>query len=191
MGIDIRNGLQYECIACGACIDACDSVMDKTGYPRGLIRFTTQNSLEGKLTRILRPRIWVYGLILLALLIGWGVGVGSRSPLGVEVLRDRNALYRETAHGMIENGYGLKLINKTEEPATYRVSVTGNDAIHLDDAPVVVELPPQDVVSLPITLSAPLGAVQGRTTVNFVVESQGEGKPVRAREEAAFFGPRK
>src|SRR5690606_27389609 len=110
VGMDIRNGLQYECIACGACVDACDEVMDKTGYPRGLIRFTTQNALEGKPTRILRPRIWVYGLLLLVLLVGWGVGVTSRSPVTVEVLRDRNALYRETAQGTIENGYGVKLI---------------------------------------------------------------------------------
>jgi ferredoxin len=96
-GIDIRNGLQYECIACGACIDACDAVMDKVGYPKGLIRYSTQNAIDGKPTRVLRPRILVYGTILLALMLGWGWGVTHRSPLIAEVLRDRNALYRETA----------------------------------------------------------------------------------------------
>jgi polyferredoxin len=59
VGIDIRNGLQYECIACGACIDACDDVMDKVGMPRGLIRYTTQNALDGGRVRVLRPRILV------------------------------------------------------------------------------------------------------------------------------------
>ena len=189
VGIDIRNGLQYECIACGACVDACNEVMDKTGYPRGLIRFTTQNALEGKPTRILRPRIWVYGLLLLMLLVGWGVGVTSRSPVTVEVLRDRNALYRETAQGTIENGYGVKLINKTERAATYRVSVESDAGVSLADAPRVVEIPAQEVVNLPVTLSAPLGAVRGRTTVEFVIEGESQGRPIRISEEAAFFGP--
>jgi len=103
VGIDIRNGLQYECIACGACIDACDEVMEKVGYPKGLIRYSTQNSIDGKNTRVLRPRILVYGAILLALMVGWGFGVSHRDPLIAEVLRDRNALFRETAAD-IENG---------------------------------------------------------------------------------------
>src|SRR4029453_5963314 len=80
-GIDIRNGLQYECIACGACVDACDEVMDKMGFARGPIRYTTQNAIDGKQTKVLRPRILVYGSILLALLLAWGWGVGHRSPL--------------------------------------------------------------------------------------------------------------
>ena len=104
-GIDIRNGLQYECIACGACIDACDEVMDKVGYPKGLIRYSTQNAIDGKPTHVLRPRILVYGTILLALMLGWGWGVANRSPLIAEVLRDRNALYRETADGRRERVY--------------------------------------------------------------------------------------
>src|SRR5687767_3389124 len=75
-GIDIRNGLQYECIGCAACVDACDTVMDKMNYPRGLIRFTTQNALAGRWSarqmwrRVLRPRVLVYGSVLLALCVG-------------------------------------------------------------------------------------------------------------------------
>jgi len=63
-GIDIRNGLQYECIACGACIDGCNEVMDKLGYEHGLIRYTTQNAIDGKASRVVRPRIVVYGTLL-------------------------------------------------------------------------------------------------------------------------------
>ena len=102
-GIDIRNGLQYECIACGACVDACDAVMDKVGYPRGLVRYATQNSIEGKRVRLLRPRIVVYAALLLALMLSFAWAVTHRIPLLVDVLRDRNALYRETADGQIEN----------------------------------------------------------------------------------------
>src|SRR5690606_3011113 len=103
VGIDIRNGLQYECIACGACIDACDEVMDKVGMPRGLIRYTTHNALEGGRVRVLRPRILVYSALLAVLVAAWGWGVAHRSPLIADVLRDRNALYR--AHGnRVDNG---------------------------------------------------------------------------------------
>jgi polyferredoxin len=103
VGIDIRNGLQYECIACGLCIDACDNVMDLMGFKRGLIRYSTQNAIDGKPSRVLRPRIVVYGLVLLGLVAGFAWGVGNRSPLIAEVLRDRNALYRVGEDG-IDNG---------------------------------------------------------------------------------------
>ena len=116
-GIDIRNGLQYECIACGACIDACDQVMEKMGYPHGLIRYSTQNAIDGKPTRVLRPRVFVYGLLLAALCVGWAWGVGHRSPLIAEVLRDRNALYREAGDGRIENGYTLQAGQQGREAA--------------------------------------------------------------------------
>src|SRR5690606_7088165 len=82
-GIDIRKGLQYECIACAACIDACDAVMDKMGYPRGLIRYTTQNALEHKPTRILRPRIILYGALLIALITAFSVALVMRKQVDV------------------------------------------------------------------------------------------------------------
>jgi polyferredoxin len=121
-GIDIRNGLQYECIACGACVDACDEVMDKMGFAKGLIRYTTQNAIDGQPTRVVRPRMFIYGTLLLALLVGFAWGVGTRSVLIAEVLRDRNALYRETATG-IENGYTLKLVNKSDRAQRYEIAL--------------------------------------------------------------------
>src|SRR5690606_10474966 len=114
-GIDIRNGLQYECIACGACIDASNHVMDKMGYPHGLIRYTTQNAIDGGSTRVMRPRILVYTVLLVALATAWAWGVTTRSDLIVDVLRDRNALYSSSGDGRIENGYTLKLVNKSIE----------------------------------------------------------------------------
>jgi cytochrome c oxidase accessory protein FixG len=102
-GIDIRDGLQYECIACGACVDACDNVMDRLGYPRGLVRYATMNTLEHKTPHVVRPRIVIYGLILLTLIGSFTYAVFNRTPLIVDVLRDRNALYRELGDGAIEN----------------------------------------------------------------------------------------
>ena len=185
-GIDIRNGLQYECIACGACIDACDEVMDKMGYPRGLIRYSTQNAIDGKDTRVLRPRIFLYGLLLLGLCGAWLWGVTHRSELIAEVLRDRNALYREAADGHVENDYTLKLINKSQETRRYRISLEpAGDGLRLS-GPAVVEAGPEQV--LPVTLSVAADAgTGGRRDIRFVVESE-DGRDRRIIE-SSFFGP--
>jgi polyferredoxin len=186
-GIDIRNGLQYECIACGACSDACDDVMAKVGYPQGLIRYTTQNAIDGKATRLLRPRIVVYGAILAALVLAWAWGVGHRSMLIADVLRDRNALYRPVDGDRIQNGYTLKLANKTDQPQMFRVVLErappGLEMEHADD---LVHVGAGEVVSQPVTLEAP-DRLRGRHDVRFVVVSQ-DGR-LRAVVDSSFFGP--
>ena len=197
-GIDIRNGLQYECIACGACIDACDQVMDKLGYPRGLIRYATQNAIDGKPVRVLRPRIVLYGLLLLALLAGFAWGVTHRSPLIVEALRDRNALYRVNERGAVENVYTLKLINKTTAPRRYRIALDGPDGIRLQGGARTVQAAAEEVLSLPLVVEAP-SAVTGKREVHWRVTplpdvgdtaSGGAGAAGDAVEVSAhFFGP--
>jgi polyferredoxin len=187
-GIDIRNGLQYECIACGACIDACDEVMDKVGYPRGLIRYTTQNAVDGRPTRVLRPRIVIYAGLLLALLLGWGWGVATRAPLIVEVLRDRNALYRVAADGAIQNGYTVKLINKTGAPRHYALRLDAAAAVQLDPMPEPVAVAAESVASVALTLRAAPAQVSGRTEVDLIVASV-EDPTDAVRVTTAFFGP--
>ena len=184
-GIDIRNGLQYECIACGACIDACDAVMDKMGYPKGLIRYATQNAIEGKPTRVLRPRILLYGTILLGLVLAWGWGVANRAPLIAEVLRDRNALYRETSAG-IENGYTLKIVNKTDHAQRYRIEFTSDSkGLALREAPTV-DVAAGSVASVPLTMVAPAG-IRGRHPLRFEVSAI--GGDASETVESSFFGP--
>lgn len=185
-GIDIRNGLQYECIACGACIDACDAVMDKMGYPRGLIRYSTQNAIDGRPTRVLRPRIVVYGLLLAGFMVAWAVGVGTRADLIVEALRDRNALYRETADGAVENGYTLKLVNKADGDRRFRIALEDAPGLQLRDNAGLVQAPAGAVVSIPVTVVAPGGA-SGRRAIRFVVES--EDGAAREVVDSSFFGP--
>ena len=136
-GIDIRDGLQNECIACAACIDACDGVMDKMRYPSGLIRYSTQNGLAQQLTRqqilarAMRPRVLIYGAVLLALSIAFIASLALRSPLKVDVVRDRSSLARLVEGGRIENVYRLQLMNATEESQRYTVDVKGIDGVHL------------------------------------------------------------
>ena len=136
-GIDIREGLQYECIGCGACVDVCNGVMDRMEYPRGLIRFTTQNALAGgwdtaqMWRRVLRPRVIVYGVILLTLIIAIAASLVVRTPLKVNVVRDRGALARIVSGGRLENVYRLQVMNATEETQQYRVTVTGLPGIEI------------------------------------------------------------
>jgi polyferredoxin len=186
VGIDIRNGLQYECIACGACIDACDDVMGKLGYARGLIRYSTQNAIDGAPTRVLRPRIAVYGALLLGLCVAWAWGVTHRDPLIVEALRDRNALYRVVDDGS-ENTYTLKLVNKTDAPQRYRVRLESTArGLELRGVQALIDAAPQAVLSLPATVHAP-AAVKGRHDMRFVVDSV-DGS-VHESVESSYFGP--
>jgi cytochrome c oxidase accessory protein FixG len=130
-GIDIRNGLQYECISCAACIDVCNDVMDKVGYPRGLIRYTTQHGLEQRWGRseiirhILRPRVLLYSAILAAVTMGLLASIYLRTPFKVDVVRDRASLARIVQGGIIENVYRVQIMNATEQPQDYRLSVEG------------------------------------------------------------------
>ena len=130
-GIDIRKGLQYECIGCAACADVCDSVMDKFQYPRGLIRYDTQNGLAQHLSsaehwrRVFRPRVIVYTSILLVLLGALGAAIALRTPFKVDVVRDRGALARLVEDGRIENVYRLQIMNASESSQHYRISAAG------------------------------------------------------------------
>jgi cytochrome c oxidase accessory protein FixG len=128
-GIDIRNGLQYECIACAACIDACDGVMDKLGYPRGLVRYDTQHAVEHKQTRILRLRVIIYGALLALLTAGFVTALALRKPVALDVIHDRNTLYRSLDSGEIENVYLLKIMNKDSVPNEFIVTVSALDSV--------------------------------------------------------------
>jgi cytochrome c oxidase accessory protein FixG len=194
-GIDIRNGLQYECIACGACVDACDSVMDKMGYARGLVRYSTQNAIEHRRVRILRPRIMIYATILLAIATLFIVALISRNPLNVDVLRDRNALYRETADGGIENAYTLKLTNKDERAHVYSVRVETPIALEsrlgtgaAGEFATEISVDAQALASVPIVLRAERGATRGRSEIVFVIASRSD-PAVSYRQKSSFFAP--
>jgi len=159
-GIDIRNGLQYECIACAACIDVCDQVMDKMEYPRGLIRFTTENSLKHKQAHVLRPRIFVYGALLLVIVSGTLWSMTHRTPLRADLIRDRNALYRELPGGMIENVYTLKITNMDDAAHRYEFTLPeGTDAQIETSRPL--ELKAEEVAGVSVRIRLPKSAGQG------------------------------
>ncbi|MEM9304139.1 MAG: cytochrome c oxidase accessory protein CcoG, partial [Pseudomonadota bacterium] len=186
-GIDIRDGLQYECIACGACIDACDSIMDKMEYPRGLVRYTSQNAVDQEETHVVRPRMFWYAGLLTVLVVIWGITVFNRPELIMDVLRDRNTLYRVASPTTIENSYTLRISNRTEADQTFLVSVEG-----VDGAAVVgagsVDVGPGEVGSLPTTIEVPSSAMRGPTDIVITLTAESDPELTISRE-SRFFGP--
>ncbi len=194
-GIDIRKGLQYECIGCAACVDVCDDVMDKVGYPRGLIKFSTQNGMaqgwdtKQMLKRAMRPRVLVYSAILLTITASVGVSLFLRTPLRVDVMRDRGSLARMVEQGRIENVYRLQIMNATEETQRYAISVSGLPGITLDPT-TEVEVLPTEVRSAAVRVQIPPGAAStGSHPIQFEIRSTGEDV-ARVNEKAAFLVPR-
>lgn len=189
-GIDIRKGLQYECIACAACIDACDGVMDKMSYPRGLIRYTTQNALERKPTRIVRPRTIIYAVILGGLLTAFGVGLAKRTPVDVDVIRDRNALYRLLDDGRVENVYSVKILNKTERAHRFVVSVRGAGELTVEPQPAQFEVASGEVFPATVRVRRPAYEPLGPQDVEFEVRATDDPK-LEAETRARFLAPTK
>lgn len=159
-GIDIRDGLQYECIGCTACIDVCNGVMDKMGYPRGLIRYATQNGMQGGWSaarmwrRVFRPRVLVYAGVLLLIAAGFATSLALRAPFRADVVRDRGALARLVEDGRIENVYRIQLMNATESTQHFRIEVDG-----LPDASIAaraeIEVGPTQARWVPVAVQIP------------------------------------
>ena len=170
-GIDIRDGLQYECIACAACIDVCDQVMDKMNYPRGLVRYTTEHALKHNVGHVIRPRIMVYGVLLLVIISGTLWGMTHRVPLRADLIRDRNALYRELPGDLIENVYTLKITNMDDSPHQYDMTVLNNDAVEIDlSRPLVLQA--EEVAGISIRLRIPRSAGQGVQSLQIQFQAQ-------------------
>ena len=193
-GIDIREGLQYECIGCAACVDVCDTVMDKMNYPRGLIRFTTENALVAGWSRaqmwrrVLRPRVLAYGAVLVALTLGLVWSLAARTPLKVDVVRDRAAMSRIVAGGKLENVYRLQIMNATEEPQRYRIAASGLEGLVLA-SPADIEVGPADSRWVPVRLQVGVGsATPGSHPIEFSVSDASGNSHVS--EKSVFLVPR-
>ncbi|QQX80267.1 cytochrome c oxidase accessory protein CcoG [Shewanella sp. KX20019] len=185
-GIDIRNGLQYECINCGACIDACDTTMQRMGYDKGLISYTTENKLEGVQEKVLRPKLIGYGVILSVMILVFIYATATIAPIRIDVIRDRNLLFRETDQGLIENTFTLKILNKTESTHVYNMSVEGLTNYEWI-GPQQVTLKGGEVLTLPISIAVdPVDLSRAMTHINFEVETN-DGA-IEAKQESRFFG---
>ncbi|VAW72102.1 Type cbb3 cytochrome oxidase biogenesis protein CcoG, involved in Cu oxidation [hydrothermal vent metagenome] len=191
-GIDIRDGLQYECITCAACVDVCDSVMDKLDYDQGLIRFTTENQLQGKTNKQnkVRARTLIYSLVLGLLSFVLVYSVATRVPVLLDVVRDRGAIYRETWDGYIENIYTVRILNMDAKTHQYQLTISGMDKLELRMKNKIVTVPAGKVIEVPIWIRGdPNYLTRARYEINFRVKSVDQPSLV-ATEESRFFAPR-
>jgi cytochrome c oxidase accessory protein FixG len=195
-GIDIRNGLQHECIGCAACIDACNQVMDRMAYPRGLIRYTSENALEKGYTRramwrrALRPRSLAYGALLLVIGTAAALALFNRSPLRMDVMRDRGALAREASPGTIENVYRVQIVNGDETAREVRLDATGLPGLRLVGAESAIALAPASTRLLAIRLQAPEQAAAAGAHPIEVIVTDASDAAVTRHEKATFIFPR-
>ncbi|MGX9419287.1 cytochrome c oxidase accessory protein CcoG [Vibrio sp. WJH972] len=169
-GIDIRDGLQYECINCGACIDACNVTMDRMGYEKGLIDYTTEHRLAGKSTKIMRPKLIGYGLIMIIMCGLFVTQIVTVEPVGLSVLRDRSQLFRENRQGEIENTYNLKIINKTQQDQVYQLSVEGIEGVSWYGKQQI-QVSPGEVLNFPLSLGIKSDQLDSSVTkIQFILE---------------------
>ena len=196
-GIDIRDGQQYMCIGCGACIDACDQVMGKVQYPAGLIRYASQHAVEQGWSprqaraRLLRPRVVVYGSVILALAAAFVATLALRNPLRVDVIRDRGILAREVPGGLIENVYRLQLINTSDSAMVLQLQATGLPGLDVhverqDDQAIALEAYANKLV--PVVIRVPSGAAgPGSHPIVMQARAQDVDGRTLARDEASSF----
>ncbi|WP_420476495.1 cytochrome c oxidase accessory protein CcoG [Noviherbaspirillum sp. ST9] len=193
-GIDIRKGLQYECIACAACVDSCNDVMQKMGYDKGLIRYTTQHAITNGLgrrdiwRRVLRVRTLVYSAILLGVTLAVGLSIAHRTPLKVDVIRDRG-MPREVDEGAIENVYRLQIMNTDERPHRYHVEVNGPPGVSIS-SDTTFEVSGATTKAIPVRVRVPADAgAPGSNPVWFLVRDT-ENADLRVMEKGVFLIPK-
>ena len=194
-GIDIRKGLQYECIGCAACIDACNTVMDKISAPRGLIRYWTDHAQTYRwssaqiLRHMVRPRVLIYSSVLLVIVSVFFGTLLTRTPVKMDVIRDRGSMGREVENGQIENVYRLQIMNTDESRHHYRIGVEGVDGIALQGAGEVT-LGPTESRAVPVNVRTPEGnGSKGSNKIWFTLVDT-DNPDVNLREKAVFFIPR-
>lgn len=194
-GIDIRDGLQYQCIGCAACIDACDYVMRKNALPIGLVRYTTTNALSQHLTRgqvwrhVLRVRVLIYSAILATICFAMVASLALRVPLKVDVIRDRGTFAREVADGRVENVYRLQVMNTSARAAHYQLAAEGLPGLAVDSE-AQLDLGPASSQTIIVRLRAPVAGVPTGANRIAITVSASDDVRVHVREKTVFFGLR-
>ena len=192
VGIDIRKGLQYQCISCALCVDACDTIMDNLKWPRGLVLYTSENALNGKKTRLVKPKSIGYGVILTAAtsLLIWSVL--TRAPYTGTVEQIRQPLYTQMSDGGIRNSYEIKLNNKLTAPMTVGIRIEGLAGATLNmDGMERIELEPQERIKLLARVQIPPVGGNGSPgdQVTFVIEPLTGVQAEPIRRQVPFYIP--
>jgi cytochrome c oxidase accessory protein FixG len=197
VGIDIRDGMQADCINCGLCVDACNFVMERVRRPAGLVRFDTQANMSAEKKaafRLIRPRIIVYGLMLLTVAGAMTAGLLLRPGLQVSVLRDRAPLYVAMSDGDIANGYTVKIANMTRNPQQFTLTVAGPAGLRLNtaggpaaDGTLRLDAAPDTVATYRVTARLPAAAAQHAAVSTPVTFALTSAAGARAAYETVFI----
>lgn len=186
--IDIRDGMQYECINCGLCVDACDAVMDKMEYPKGLISFTSEDAIKTGATHVFRARVFGYAFAVLAMIAAFSYVVATRSPLSVDVIRDRGARLYRVRGAEIQNVYTVKINNMDQQPHIYDISVSGEYPFEIKNYRAM-EIEAGEVFTLPLRVTVPKTTFDiEKSTVTLTVIAR-DNDAITAIEESSFIGP--
>ncbi|MFN0127116.1 MAG: cytochrome c oxidase accessory protein CcoG, partial [Verrucomicrobiales bacterium] len=188
-GIDIRNGLQLECVGCANCVDACDAIMTKLDRPRGLVRYASMNAFNGLPTRWLRPRIVAYTILLFVGLGVMGFSLTKLRPFQAGVVRLPGAAYYvDTAQGMVRNQFQIRLFNKRMEPQTFRIALDGASADTVMTGPGTdFVLQPQEERLVAAVIEVPRNSYRGAQAMHFVITADPGGHQMRKKFD--FTGP--
>lgn len=187
-GIDIREGLQLECIACAACIDACDNVMDQINAPRGLIRYTSSNKLAGIDTKFLRPKTIGYAMILTIAFALFVLSIVQKSNVDMNILRDRNVLARTISNNRVQNIYTIKVLNKTEQTRQFNLTVSGLDGLEIDGE-TTFSVEPAAVYEEVVRVNAPKSALENVSNELTFSVSPSDNPKDASRQTSKFLKP--
>lgn len=187
-GIDIRKGLQMSCTSCAMCIDACNTVMDNLGWQRGLIRYASENQLEGGKPHWFKLKNIAYGLVLITAIAGLVWSIVTHSLLSMAVTQVRNPLYVVLSDGRLQNSYDIKLNNKTEKTMRLNVRIEGLPGAVLDLGKLKkLELAPLSSVNLYVRLKVqPVKGVSGQLPFKFIVEARQDDQLIMQSKKALF-----
>jgi cytochrome c oxidase accessory protein FixG len=185
VGIDIRNGLQYECINCGACADACDQTMKQFNYSTGLISYTSENALLGKIAKLLRPKIVGYGILSILAMIFMAYTVEVRVPIEFSVLRDRGALYQLDFNDNVTNSYLLKITNKSQLDRYFKVNVLERNVSLSVDKQVLIKA--GDIANVPVHLTMTPNDIDERVTEVTLVVNVASSPDIKVSKQTKFF----
>ena len=190
MGIDIRDGLQYQCTGCALCIDACNNIMDKVDTPRNLIRYTTENRLSGKDTNIMRPRVYIYAILIIGMLMAVAVGLVNRGSVALDIIRDRNTLFRDSGDGNIENLYRLRIINKDVRAHVFNISIEGLDKAKLEMDTSIPPIPSGEIHDKIVRIKIDPSELNGTRSTKFGIRITAEDdENASTVEETRYLGP--
>lgn len=190
VGIDIRNGMQYQCISCALCVDACNTIMSSIKYPTGLIRYTSENALEGKRTNWFKLKNIGYaiGILIVTGLLAWSIA--HRTVLEMTVRQVRQPLYVMLSDGSIQNRYTVKINNKQSKTVNYILTIKDLPGAQWKVRPSdKISLGPSESASYEVLVWLKPGKdFDDDSDYKFVLEQEGTNKPLLSKE-VDFYVP--